>query len=94
MVGDFCDVWALHKYPDNTLSVRSFLGMASVRKEEHMAFSVACKDAGMATCPGSFATETREELFAHLALHAAQQHPEMTMDDATKRHLDAVVKTI
>ncbi|PKN82043.1 MAG: hypothetical protein CVU47_04590 [Chloroflexi bacterium HGW-Chloroflexi-9] len=59
-----------------------------------MAFSMACKDAGMAGCPGSFATETREELFEHVALHAAKAHPDMRMDDATKRHVDAVVKTI
>lgn len=59
-----------------------------------MAFSMACKDAGMTDCPGSFATETREELFDHIALHAAKSHPDMKMDDATKQSVDQVVKTI
>ena len=59
-----------------------------------MAFSMACKDAGMAACPGSFTTETRAELLEHVALHAAKTHPEMKMDEATKRHIDEVVKTV
>jgi predicted small metal-binding protein len=66
----------------------------SVPKEDKMAVSIACADAGGATCPGSFTTETREELLAHLALHAETAHPEMTMDDATKQHLDRLIKTV
>ena len=59
-----------------------------------MAFALACKDAGMEDCPASFATETKEELLAHLALHAETSHPEMEMDEETQQHLDALVKTI
>ena len=59
-----------------------------------MAFSMACKDAGMTGCPGAFATETREELFEHIALHAAKSHPDMKMDEATTQAVAGVVKTI
>lgn len=66
----------------------------SVQKADNMAFSLACKDAGASTCPGSFTTETRDELFEHVALHAAKSHPEMKMDEATRQHVDAAVKTV
>ena len=34
-----------------------------------MAYSIRCADAGV-DCPGSFTTETKEELLKHVELHA------------------------
>ncbi len=42
-----------------------------------MAYSYACAEyPGMEKCPGSFTTETQEELWKHLELHAAAAHQE------------------
>ncbi len=42
-----------------------------------MAHSIRCADAGT-DCPGSFTTETKEELMKHLELHANEAHPAFT----------------
>jgi predicted small metal-binding protein len=36
-----------------------------------MAYSIKCADAGV-DCPGSFTTETKEELMKHVELHAKE----------------------
>ena len=41
-----------------------------------MAYSISCADSG-ASCPGSFTTETKEELMEHIKIHAQTAHPEM-----------------
>ncbi|HEY5479069.1 MAG TPA: DUF1059 domain-containing protein [Gaiellaceae bacterium] len=38
-------------------------------------YSVSCKDSGM-DCPGSFTTESKEELIEHVQLHASKAHGE------------------
>ena len=38
-------------------------------------YSVSCKDSGM-DCPGSFTTESKEELIEHAQLHASKAHGE------------------
>ena len=37
------------------------------------AAGIACADAG-APCPGSFATETKDELLQHMQMHTAAAH--------------------
>src|SRR6266700_3967217 len=39
-----------------------------------MAYSIRCADAGV-DCPGSFTTETKDELMKHIELHAKEAHP-------------------
>ena len=41
-----------------------------------MAYSFACADTG-ALCPGSFTTESKEELMEHLQMHTSNAHPEL-----------------
>ena len=43
-----------------------------------MAYAMACADLG-APCPGSFTTESEDELWQHVSLHAQQAHPDMQM---------------
>lgn len=43
-----------------------------------MAYAMACADLGTA-CPGSFTTETEDELWQHVALHAQTAHPDMSL---------------
>jgi predicted small metal-binding protein len=43
-----------------------------------MAYSLQCRDSG-ADCPGSFTTETEEELRKHVELHVQEAHPEMNV---------------
>ena len=41
-----------------------------------MAYSISCADSG-AECPGSFTTETKEELMEHIKIHAQTAHADM-----------------
>src|SRR5207249_6073360 len=43
-----------------------------------MAYSIRCADAGV-DCPGSFTTETKEELMKHVELHAKEAHPDLDL---------------
>jgi predicted small metal-binding protein len=43
-----------------------------------MAYSIRCADAGV-DCPGSFTTETKEELIKHMELHTREAHPEVDL---------------
>ena len=49
---------------------------------------------GLAVQHGEANTEPGRLLFEHVALHATKSHPDMKMDDATKQHVNAAVKTI
>ena len=48
------------------------------REGRAMAYSIRCADAGM-DCPGSFTTETKEELMKHVELHANEAHPDIDL---------------
>ena len=41
-------------------------------------YSVSCKDSGT-DCPGSFTTESKEELIEHVQLHARKAHGEKNL---------------
>jgi predicted small metal-binding protein len=41
-----------------------------------MAYQLTCADTG-AKCPFTVTTESREELMAHVQIHASTAHPEM-----------------
>ena len=56
-----------------------------------MAYRMRCGDAGM-DCPGTFVTETREELMDHITLHAQKAHPSLELDEATKKNLKGLIK--
>jgi hypothetical protein len=40
-------------------------------------------------CPGSFTTETKEELMKHVELHAKEAHPDL---DLQPEQVEAIVK--
>jgi predicted small metal-binding protein len=54
-----------------------------------MAYSIVCADTG-ADCPGSFTTETKEELLKHAAIHAETAHPDLEITD---EQVEALIKT-
>ena len=54
-----------------------------------MAYSIRCADAGM-DCPGSFTTETKEELLKHVALHATEAHPDL---DLQPEQVEALIQS-
>jgi predicted small metal-binding protein len=54
-----------------------------------MAYKVSCVDAG-ADCPGSFTTETEDELMEIVHVHQTIAHPEINQSPET----DAFVKTL
>jgi hypothetical protein len=59
-----------------------------------MAWSYACAEfPGMQNCPGTFRTETEEELWRHLELHGAIAHgeqPENWSDDERRQIRDLI----
>ena len=54
-----------------------------------VAYSIKCADAGV-DCPGSFTTETKDELMKHVELHAKEAHPGLQMEP---EQIEALVKT-
>jgi len=54
-----------------------------------MAYSIRCADAGLDR-PGSFTTETKEELIKHVELHANGAHPDV---DLQPEQVEALVKS-
>jgi predicted small metal-binding protein len=46
------------------------------------AYTVSCRDTG-ADCPGSFTTESKDELVEHVQLHARKAHgkPDLSRED-------------
>jgi predicted small metal-binding protein len=54
-----------------------------------MAYSIRCADLGT-DCPGSFTTETKEELIKHVELHANEAHPDI---DLRPEQVEALVKS-
>ena len=43
-----------------------------------MAYAIACADLGN-PCPGSFTTETSDELWDHVRLHATAAHQDLQL---------------
>ena len=65
------------------------LGAVTKREGRTMAHSIRCADAGT-DCPGSFTTETKEELMKHVELHANEAHPDL---DLQPEQIEALVKS-
>ena len=62
-----------------------------------MAYSYACADCeGMEACPGLVVSETEDELWQLVALHAKIAHNEDAggWDDDTRAYLRSLVKTV
>jgi len=57
-----------------------------------MSYSFACADTG-ASCPGAFATETKDELLAHLDMHAKTAHPETVGNAEVAGMIAGLIKT-
>lgn len=53
-----------------------------------VSYSIRCADAGT-DCPGSFTTETKDELVKHVELHAKEAHPGLEL---TSEQIDGLVK--
>lgn len=58
-----------------------------------MAYSLTCADTG-AACPGSFTTDTRDELMAHAQLHGQQAHPELAGNPEMGAVIASLVKQV
>jgi hypothetical protein len=58
-----------------------------------MAFKVSCVDAG-STCPGSFTTETEDELMEIVHLHQSRAHPDINQSDETDAFVKTLVKSV
>jgi predicted small metal-binding protein len=58
-----------------------------------MAYSFACADMG-ADCPGSFTTETKDELLAHTQLHVQQAHPDLGDKPELAGAVAGLIKTV
>ena len=54
-----------------------------------MAYSIKCADAGV-DCPGSFTTESKDELMKHIELHVQETHPGLQLEP---EQVEALVKT-
>jgi predicted small metal-binding protein len=70
------------------LTARRGRARLAATKGEAMAYSVTCKDSG-ADCPGSFTTETKDELIKHVELHAKEAHPGLEL---SREQIDGLVK--
>lgn len=58
-----------------------------------MAYSLTCADTG-AACPGSFTTETKDELMEHVQIHAKHAHPEMADNPDAGAMIAGLVKQV
>lgn len=58
-----------------------------------MAYSFACASLG-ASCPGSFTTDSKDELMEHVALHAGKNHPELAGAPDAAALLDGAIVAV
>lgn len=58
-----------------------------------MAYSIACADMGV-ECPGSFTTETKDELMEHAVMHMKASHADIEVNDESMAELEGLVKTV
>ena len=58
-----------------------------------MAYTVACANFG-ANCPGSFTTESRDELKEHAVMHMERAHADMDLGDEFMAELEEQIKTV
>ena len=57
-----------------------------------MPYTIACADAGM-SCPASFTTETKDELFEHVMMYGEKKHPELASNADMSAQLEQMVRT-
>jgi hypothetical protein len=58
-----------------------------------MPYKISCVDAG-STCPGSFTTETEDELMKIVDLHQRVAHPEITQSKETWAFVKTLVRPV
>jgi predicted small metal-binding protein len=58
-----------------------------------MAYSFACASLG-APCPGSFTTESKDELMEHVALHTRNAHPDLAGSPDAGAALESAIVTV
>ena len=56
-----------------------------------MAYTIACADGG-SSCPASFTTETKDELFEHVMKHAEKVHPELASNADMSAQLEQLMR--
>jgi hypothetical protein len=44
------------------------------------------------SCPASFTTETKDELFEHVMMHGSKKHPEIAADSNMGAQLEQLVR--
>jgi predicted small metal-binding protein len=58
-----------------------------------MAYQFACASLG-APCPGSFTTESKDELMEHVGLHTQAAHPDLAGKADMAPALEAAIVTV
>ena len=58
-----------------------------------MAYTVSCANFG-ANCPGSFTTESRDELKDHAVMHMERAHSDIEINEEFKAELEEQIKTV
>jgi hypothetical protein len=58
-----------------------------------MAFKISCVDAG-STCPGSFTTETEDELMKIVDLHQKLAHPDIRQSEESWAFVRTLVRSV
>ena len=56
-----------------------------------MPYTIACADAGM-SCPASFTTESKDELFEHVMMHGEKMHPEIASNTDMSAQMEKMVR--
>ena len=57
-----------------------------------MPYTIACADGG-SSCPASFTTESKDELFEHVMMHGVKMHPELASNPNMSAQLEEMVRT-
>lgn len=58
-----------------------------------MAYAIACADLGN-PCPGSFTTETSDELWDHVRMHATAAHPDLQLTPEVLQMAQGAVREV
>lgn len=58
-----------------------------------MAYTIACADLGN-PCPGAFTTETEDELWEHVGVHAQRAHPGLELTPEVMQVAKGVVRQV
>jgi predicted small metal-binding protein len=58
-----------------------------------MAYKLVCAETG-ATCPFEVVTDSKDELMAHVGVHARMAHPEMAANPPSPEMIDKLIHVV